>query len=203
MPTPRWGTGYPFLILISLTAFCSHSCTTLHVPVQPPAFAPGDPEAVEVSGIEIRAKAIEGRDTYLSLFEDDLPEIGIVAIWVSVRNGSPLALPATGFRWELRHGSSTFHSLSTRKVFDLYYRARRIRAYSAHSDSEARRGMEKLSFPEGILPQSAAREGFVFFKVPLGWSAGWVQGTVLDVRLPKRGESSKESTGIPLSHADR
>jgi len=150
------------------------SCATLDVPVDPPRFKPDEMLRTSASGVELGVKPIQGRDSYWSLFNDNLPEAGIGAIWVAIKNVTDNEIDFSKVRWVLRRGTTDRLPLDGDQVFKLYYRARHIRMYGIETDRQAKRALDRIRFQPGLMPPSAVREGFLFFRVAprsaLDWS---------------------------------
>lgn len=178
------------------------SCTTLTVPVDPPQFKPDEMLCTSAPGVELGVKPIQGRDSYWSLFDDNLPEAGIGALWVSVKNVADVEIDFSKVKWVLRRGSTDQLALDGDQVFKLYYRARHIRMYAVETDRQARLAVERIRFQPGRIRPSMVREGFLFFRVvpssALDWSG---RGTLFadNIRL-KDGRIS--SLQVRLAYAN-
>lgn len=178
---------------LPLVLLLSASCATLTVPPQVPRFDSGEMKHVAAHGIDLAVKPIEGRDSYWALFDDNLPEAGLAAIWMSVRNDNNAPVDFSKVRWVFRRGTKDLKPLDGDQVFKLYYRARRIRMYQVQADRQARLALERVRFQPGRVRPSTAREGFVFFRVdPNPSGAGIGRGALL-------AEGIRLSDGRPAS----
>ncbi len=190
-------------ILISALAIVLSSCATLQV--RPPLKAPWFPEQEYIhkssNGIDIGVRPLVKEDEYLRLFDDDLPKIGIVALYVEVRNESKSNLAIDPGSWFLRTGGSRFPALSVTKVFERYYSAHHIRMVSAARDSKARLEFEQTVIKKGSIEPAGVLGGFVFFQMDPGMAAGWDRGATLVARglLVDQRSATME---ITLTHAN-
>src|SRR5262245_57714412 len=126
----RWAVAWPVWILLA-------SCTTLKVPVRLPKVS-GPTLQASREGVLVGAHPIEGRENYWELFDDDLPQIGIAALWVRIENSRAEAIDLADLNWTLEARGESFSNLSTDQVLDRYYDRRGIRFYSVNSDRKAR-----------------------------------------------------------------
>lgn len=178
------------------------SCATMQVPPPQPQFH--DRELLQGSrdGLDIRVRPIEGLDQYLQLFDDDLPRIGIVALWVEVQNNRTTPIDLRPDTWGLRTGNREFVAIGVAKLFARYYDARGIRMYTEGMDASARRNMERVAFPAGPIQPSLKRSGFLFFPIDPGLASGWIRGAVLLARNIQLDPRSKATLEIALTHGD-
>jgi hypothetical protein len=165
--------------------------------LQPREFLRGSRE-----GIDIAVKPIVEEDEYLQLFDDNLPSIGIVALWVQARNMRATAIELNLASWYIRIANRSFPALSVQKVLERYYKGRNVRMYAIGADRAARLSMERVAFHQGRIQPSAEQDGFVFFRIDPSISAGWTHGATLgmeDIRLDRH---SKTNLEVALSHAN-
>ncbi len=188
----------PTLLLLCM----AQSCGTLDVPLKPPQFQPADFFSARRDGIEVLAKPIVGVDNYLDLFDDNLPEIGIAAVWVMVRDVGAGDITLEKSRWDLRVGGGEHSSLSVNQVFETYYKRRGIRLYSQHSDERGRADLEKLMLKSAPVRSRQERAGFVFFRITPVLSAEWAHGAVLSLRNLRIANHQKADIEVSLSHAN-
>ncbi len=201
MPAPR-GEAIcriiPALFLLCVTP----ACVTLEIPVTPPQFQAVDFFSASREGIEIRAKPIEGMDNYLELFDDNLPEIGIAAVWATVRNLRDEDISFEHARWDLRAAGNNYSELTISQVFGHYYKRRGVRLYSQYADQRERADLDRLILKDGQIRPGQERAGFLFFNIPSVPSAGWARTTMLrvrDIRFPRH---RKADITVSLSYAN-
>ena len=84
-------------------------------------------------GVTLEAHPVAGEDAYLELFDDNLPELGIAAIRVVVRNGRDAALSWEKAQWRLQTGSRKYASLNSDGVLRRYHKGRGIRFLTVHA----------------------------------------------------------------------
>ena len=190
-------------LLISVLAAVLSSCATLQV--QPPLKAPWFPEQEYIhktwNGIDVGVRPLVKEDEYLRLFDDDLPKIGIVALYVEVRNESSSNLAIDPGSWYLRTGGRRFPALSVKQVFERYYSEHHIRMYSVATDSTARLELERSVLKKGPIEPAGILVGFVFFQMDPGMAVRWDRGATLIARglLLDRRSATME---ITLTHAN-
>ena len=178
------------------------SCATLQAPLRDPTFPRDEMQHTIRDGIEVAAKAIVNEDQYLDLFDDNLPEIGIAAVWVEIRNTRADAIHLEPDAWSLRTGAQTASAMSVSEVYERYYAGHRVRMYSVQSDSAARTRMEKALLAEGPMAPSESRSGFVLFRIDPAAASGWSLGAVMVVRKILLDSGSTTTIEIALSHAN-
>lgn len=201
MPAPRGEAlrqFIPALLLLCVT----QACATLEVPVTPPQFQAADFFSAGRDGIEIRAKPIEGIDSYLELFDDNLPEIGIAAVWVIVRNVRAEEISLENARWNLRVGGDGASDLGVSQIFEAYYKRRGIRFYSQYMDERERADLQNLIFKGGRIPPSREQSGFVFFRIEPVLNAEWACTAVLGLRDIRISDHQKADLEVSLSYAN-
>jgi hypothetical protein len=199
IPHTSWRSG-PRVILAA-AALLQISCASLQVPLTPVSFSSDRTLHSGGAGIELRIRPILSQDEYLDLFDDFLPEIGVVAFWVDVRNTRDNAVEIPPSSWRLETGGRGIHSLSVQDVFERYYDGRRIRMYTIGADGTARQNMERIAFKHGRIEPSTEHAGLVFFAIAPPATRGWNQGAVLrlgGIRLP---DGSRVVIRIDISHA--
>jgi hypothetical protein len=173
----RWRhfvAAWPLWILLA-------SCASLKVPVELPKVSRPTFRASR-DGVTLGAHPIEGRESYWELFDDELPTIGIAALWVRIENSRAEPIDLSDLTWTLQAGSETFSGLSIDQVLERYYQRRGIRFYSLNSDRKAREDLERVTLKSGLLPPSAVCQGFVFLDVDHSSGHGWSRGTRLFAR---------------------
>lgn len=178
------------------------SCATLNVPAVPPQFNPKEMLCINAPGVELSVKAIEGRDNYWSLFDDDLPQAGIGAIWVSVKNVSDSEIDLSKLKWVLRRGGTDEPALDGDQVFKLYYRARHIQMYGIETDRRAKLALEKIRFQAGRIRPRMVREGFLFFRVAPASAQDWVGNGILRAENVRLTEGRTSSLQVHFAYAN-
>jgi hypothetical protein len=188
-------------ILVS-TGFLVSSCSSLHVPLNAPLFGSEDLLHASNSGIDLAAKPIEGTASYWQLFDDNLPEIGIGAVWVVIHSNRDDAIDLTKAKWSIKIGELVHTPLSTSEILKLYYKGRKIRMYTLKADETARRNLDNLEFHPGGKSSSLMHDGFVFFRIAPTQVPDWTRGGILrleDIRLIN---GQKITIELPLSYAN-
>jgi len=135
------------------------------------------------------------------LFEEDLPKIGLGALWVRIDNTREGAISVKDARWTLRKGGRFFASLGAKDVLKRFYSGQGIRMYSVAAHEKARKGLDGLVLKAGTIPPSGFLEGFLFFKTDPG-NRRWSTGAILsgrDIQLETRKEIEIE---LPISNAN-
>jgi hypothetical protein len=177
------------------------SCATLQVPVSEPTFSRQHFLSATQDGIRIGARPIVDEDEYLKLFDDFLPQIGIVALWVEVNNTRAEAIDLRPGNWYLRTGNRRYHASNVQDIFARYYRGRGIRMYAVGTDRTARRNMEKVAFPFGRIEPNLTRHGLLFFEIDPALISVWDRGATVGVTDIRLNRGLKISFEIKISHA--
>jgi hypothetical protein len=68
--------GLPALLLLA-------GCAGLHIDSRPPRIRPSE---VAQHGLHLRAAALRDRELNWEIFDEDLPALGITAVWVELEN---------------------------------------------------------------------------------------------------------------------
>jgi len=177
------------------------ACATLQVPSRTPSFPSEKYVNTSREGVVVRAYAIEHYEDYWQLFEEDLPKIGLGALWVRIDNTREGAISLKDARWTLRKGGRFFASLDAKDVLKRFYSGQGIRMYSVAAHEKARKGLDGLVLKAGTIPPSGFLEGFLFFKTDPG-NRRWSTGAILsgrDIQLETRKEIEIE---LPISNAN-
>jgi len=153
-------------------------------------------------GIAIGARPIFGRERYWDLFDENLPEFGIGAIWLDVRNDTGSALDLGKARWSLVESQSTMRALDSNGFFDRYYHMRRIRMVSTEADRKSKLGLETICFPALPIPPRTGRQGFLFFPIQPTDSEDWIHNGTLQVSRVGDGQGAVLSFQVSLAHAN-
>jgi hypothetical protein len=180
--------------------FLIAGCSSLQVPVNGPRIDARDAFSGSVGSITVQAKPIEGRDEYWALFDDNLPESGLAAVWVVVRNAEASEIDLSKTHWKMRTPGGTAAALKTDAVFKRYYRSRRIRLYSVEVDRQARLKMEQLMLQRGFVRPAATAEGYLFFPVAPG-SGVWPENGTLVADNIRLQDARQVQVQVSLSHA--
>jgi hypothetical protein len=154
-----------------------------------------------VDGIDVGVRPIRSEAEYLQYFDDNLPAIGIAAIWMEVSNSRTRSVSMQPASWVLRIGDRDFHSMTVSEVFNRYYRQRRIRIYSVRNDRAARQDLEKVSLGDAPIAPAAQRRGFVFFRIDPQMASDWDHRATLVARNVLLDRGSKTVLRIALFHA--
>ncbi len=186
---------------LALTLVFSN-CATLRVPASIPDLGSSGFYTVIADGVSVRIKPIVGQEGYWDLFDDDLPEIGIAAAWISIHNGRQDEIHLEPRRWHLFFGARKSSLLSPKEVLDRYYEGRNIRMYSVHADLEARQLLDKIRLQRRMLLPEETTEGFIFMRIESAARAQWHRNARLVVRGAFGAGGSGKEIEVPL-YADR
>jgi hypothetical protein len=178
------------------------SCATLQVPMAKLSFPPQDKLRESRDGIDVGVKPMVSEVDYLELFDDFLPEIGIVALWVEVKNARAAAVEIQPSNWRLLAGNRSFHALSVQHVFDRYYRGRNIRMYTSRADRDAKQKMKRVWFENGRIEPSMKRAGLVFFAIDPALARSWGRGAILNLADIQLARGLKIAIQVKISHAN-
>jgi hypothetical protein len=188
--------------LLAVCGIMISSCATLQVPLQTPDINPQEMRRAAIEGIDVSVKAIEREDDYWQLFEDYLPSIGMVALWVEVHNTGATAIDLRRSDWSLRIGDRSSAAMSADQVFERFYDGYKVRLYSIQADRKARLRMERAAWQQGRIPPSLRREGFLFFRIDPGMASGWTRQATLLLRNLRLKSGAKTTLEIVLAHAN-
>jgi hypothetical protein len=161
------------------TAFFLISCSNLRLPVDSPNYEHAQFLTLNIGGIAVYAKPLISRQDYLDMFDDYLPEIGLVAAWVKVQNNRASDISLEKNKWVLQTGNRSARQLNAPAVLKRYYHERKIRMYTLRSYNRAREKIERLIIPDGKIPGSMKLEGFVIFQIDKSMQKNWNKGAVL------------------------
>jgi hypothetical protein len=189
--------------LTSVLAAALSSCATLQLqrPLEAPVFPAQEYIHKNWNGVDIGVRPLVKEDEYLRLFDDDLPKIGVVALYVEVMNEGRTNLAVDPGSWFIRVGGRRFPALSVTKLFERYYSAHHIRMYSAATDSAARMELDQSVLKKGSIGPAGILAGFVFFRMDPGMAAAWDR----DATLVARGllaDHRSATMEIALTHAN-
>ncbi len=198
MPDPLNHLRFAALLLAAALAT---ACTVLRAPVSPPVPTPENQYRASARGIEVEAVPIRTWEQNMLLFDDNLPAVGLLAVWVDLRDASTKALDLKHVKWELRRGNEKFPHVGLDDVFRQYYKRHHTRLYSVNADHQARQALAKWTFDDASLEPSGSRKGFLFFKARSAQSPDWTHGTVLVVNGLALEGSKGSSLELPLFHA--
>src|SRR5437867_4046611 len=137
---------YVWFCLTAATAYSLMlgACATLQVPSRTPSFPSEKYVNTSREGVVVRAYAVEHYEDYWQLFEEDLPKIGLGALWVRIDNTREGAISLKDARWTLRKGARSFVSLDAKDVLKRFYSGQGIRMYGVAAHEKARKGLERL-----------------------------------------------------------
>jgi hypothetical protein len=202
MCTPKIGTRFLIVLLLAVYAALIVSCTTMRVPLRAPSYPEQEMLHRSQEGIDLAVRPIEHEDEYWQLFDDNLPSIGIVALWLEARNQRDTAIELPLANWSLRIGGRSYPAISVDELFKRYYDGYRVRMYSIKADRSARRDMARVAFQPGRIEPSMKREGFLFFRINPEVGAAWNREASLLLHDVLPGSRSKTTIEIALSHAN-
>jgi len=177
------------------------ACASLQMPLQPPDVAPQELRRASIDGIEVGVKAIESEDEYWQLFEEYLPRIGIVAVWVEVHNSRAAPVRLRRSDWSLQTGDRKSAAMSSDQVFERYYDGFQVRMVSVQADRKARLRMERAAWQPGELAPASRQAGYLFFRIDSETASGWTRQATLLLRNLRLGPGAKTTLKIVLAHA--
>jgi hypothetical protein len=189
-----------FLILLATLALLA-SCSSLQVPLQPPTFKEREYVRGGNSGLNLAVKPIEGIKAYWELFDDNLPEIGIAAVWVTAKNTSGQTIDLTRSKWTVHIGDRKMARLENAAVLNRYYKGRQIRMYTVEADQRARRDLERMTFHPGRLQPAMGAEGLIFFRIDPSPAAQWTRGAILQINHVRIDNGKWIELNLPLTYA--
>ena len=187
--------------LLTAGALMLFSCASLQMPLQAPDVAPRELRHEAIDGIEVGVKAIESEDEYWQLFEEYLPRIGMVAVWVEVHNSGTAPIRLRRSDWSLQTGDRKSAAMSSDQVFERYYDGFQVRMYSVQADRKARLRMERAAWQPGALAPASRRTGYLFFRIDSETASGWTRQATLLLRNLRLGPGAKTTLKIVLAHA--
>ncbi len=193
-PTAR--KELPIVMLCALMV----SCTTLRVPAKAPVFPDKEFHHTAREGVDISVRPIVTVAEHWQLFDDYLPKIGIVALWVKIRNlrDKPIAMnPKT---WLLSIENRNHSVLTVPELFSRYYAAHGIRMYGTRADRTARLELENVALSPTRLSASDTREGFLFFRIDPEIADLWSRAATLVARDIELNDGTQVTLEIALSH---
>jgi hypothetical protein len=177
------------------------SCAGLRLPSAAPEFDPASWPASERNGLTVRALPIEGREQYWDLFDENLPSLGIAAVWIEVRNNGPTSVDLGLSRWKLNVHGQGLSALAASQFLDAYYRGRRVRMYSSAADVRARADLARVMLSAGGLRPGGREEGFLFFRIGPDSESDWSRAATLTASAVRLDSRTAILIELPLAHA--
>jgi hypothetical protein len=190
------------LAVLLCAAASAVSCSSLQVPVNFPGFNPAQLSHSSSDGINFAIKPITSRQEYQEIFDDYLPEVGLAAIWIQVRNNRSAEITLASEKWRLQIGERTLKQLDTSAVLKRYYHGRNIRIYTVNADLGARRNLENLMISSGRIASSMEFSGLIFFQVDKTLLQNWNKGAVLINKDIYLDNGKKVKIRLPLAYAN-
>lgn len=203
-PGSRWVMPWATIAAAMAIGFIAvlASCATLRTPLAELSFPPQDMLRANRGGVDLGVKPMVGEEDYIKLFDDFLPQVGIVALWIEVGNDGPEAIEIRPSNWRLCAGNRSFHVLKIPQVFDRYYQRRKIRMYSVATDLNARQELQQMSFEHGWIEPGRKRVGLLFFLIDPVLARSWEHGATLDLAGIHTVQGLNITIQIKISHAD-
>ena len=186
--------------LLGACMLASLSCSSLHVAAGIPPLKTDKFVSDTRDGVTVEAHALETLEEYWDTFDDNLPELGIVAVWVIVRNRQDSGVTLDGCEWRLRAGSRAYGSLGADALLKQYHKNRGIRALTVHAAMRAESRLESVMLGAARIAPEQSGEGFVFFRTVASPSGKWIK----DCRLVVRGIRTSGAAldfDMPLAYA--
>jgi hypothetical protein len=153
-------------------------------------------------GVSLGAHSIVGRDAYWDHFDDNLPEIGIVAVWVSIRNQRAGKIDLGDSKWSLKTATQKYRALDSSKLMDIYYDKRNVRLRSENADRKARRNLNNIILKPGSIGPDLRRDGFLFFRLKREADRQWSRDSVLEAKGVRLEDGSKIDLTLSLSNGN-
>jgi hypothetical protein len=189
------------MALLTTLIIQAYACSTLRVPAAMPSFPTAEILRISRAGVTLEARPVVTRDDYWELFDDHLPEVGIVAVWINLRNGRSEEI-SSGTQWSLRLAGRRYRAMNSDALFDRYYEGRSIRMYSINTDRKARIRLETLRFHPGRIAAATEHNGFLFFPVEPSRASNWHSEATLVSSEIRTSEKTPLVLELPLSYAD-
>jgi hypothetical protein len=203
METPRVrGIGLARICVLTSAIVLSASCAHMQVPSRSLVIPSRELQFTSRGGVAIGARPIVGRDRYWDLFDENLPEFGIGAIWVDMQNDSETALDMGKARWVLAENQAEMRELDPNGFFDRYYHLRQIRMVSTEADRKSKLALENIRFQAARIPSRTAKQGFLFFPIQPTNSEDWIHNGILHVSRVRDGQGAVLSFQVSLAHAN-
>jgi hypothetical protein len=183
-------------------AFFFTSCTSLRVPVDFPGYESAQSLNLSADGIDVFAKPLISRQDYQDVFDDYLPEIGLVAVWVQVQNTRSSDIMLAKEKWALRTGNRNRKQLDAPSILKRYYQGRNIRMYTLHTYTRARQQIEQSMIRDGKISSSMKLDGFVIFPIDKALQQDWNKGAVLMHKGIYLNDQKKVEIRLSLDYAN-
>jgi hypothetical protein len=150
----------------------------------------------------IQAHRIVRAEEYEQIFDENLTDAGITAVWVSLENQGDLTCNLGQARWSLHISGQHLSRITSREVLKRYYQHKGIRAYSIRSDSSAEQKLDSISLTSGNLPPGRKESGLIFFRLANLPASTDTSRAILKMRkLPPCGQDAREIE-LVLTDAD-
>ena len=190
-------------LLAAIGAFCT-SCSVLQAPLSPPTMSPQDSYHAAADGIEIDALPVLTWNQNWHLFDDNLPAIGLLPIWIEMRDSSGRGIDLGSVKWELVRGSERLRPAGLDRVFKQYYKNHHVRIYSVLADHEARETLSDWMLQPRSTGPAQSSKGFLFFRTQSPQSPDWNRGAILIIKGLAGGDyrrTGRRALELPLFHA--
>jgi len=190
-----------YAIFLTIVAVLLTSCVSLKVPLQPPNFRAGEYLQADSHGLNLSVKPIEGINDYWKLFDDDLPAIGIAAVWVVVKNSSDGIIDLAPSSWSIQIGERNYARIENSAALSRYYKGRKTRIYALNAERRAWLDLERVTFHPGRMRQATEADGFVFFGIDPSLALLWTRGARLWIRDVRINNGKRFNLSLPLAYA--
>ena len=171
------------------------------MPVRPPTFNAKEYIRAESNDLQLAIKPIDDVGEYWKLFDDDLPSIGIAAVWVVLKNVGAREIDLTNARWVANADGRQFRSMNYSQVLDRYYKARKIRMYTVNADLKARQSLERIMVESRRLRPSTETDGFIFFRIEETPARDWTRKAILRISGIRGDNGKRFNLTVPLGYA--
>ena len=154
------------------------------------------------AGINLAVKPIEGTQSNWQLFNENLPEIGIGAVWIVLHNAQSEAIDLSKAKWSLEVGRQEYAPATASQMLKRYYKKRHIRMHTIKADETARRNLEGLALHLDRVGPSMDSSGFLFFQIEPTRAANWTRNGTLRLKSITLSQGRQITISLPLSYAN-
>ena len=190
----------------AVLAMLSQACATLRVPdLVPESTAAGWVEATGRAGdIAVAARPIERLEENWSLFDDDLPRLGLAAVVITVRNSGSSEFDVGRLRIRLHSAAGRKSpALGNEAILEAYYSGRGTRLYSVRAHEEAAKALDRIGLRPALLGPGGEVSGLLFFRIEPAAKEHRMRGITLAIRGFPRVNGRRPTLDLVLDNARR
>jgi hypothetical protein len=188
----------PILSLILLSAACSG----FQAPLDTPAFPAGELFRIEKQGLGLQVKPIEGTHDNWRLFNENLPENGIGAVWFVLHNRRRDEVDVTAIKWILKLGNENYRPIRAAETLHRFQKYHRTRMITLKAEEDSLKVLRDLEYHANRLESSRPGSGYLFFPIHPTPNASWCRNAVLRLEGIVLSDGRELAIDLPLSHAD-